>query len=127
MMERICERLSSFGYDALEDDTWTLTFVLEKVEQRICNICNVSQVPHELLWVATDLVVSEFLLAKKATGGEDCFDLSPAVKQVQEGDTSVTYAFGDGSLTPEARLDAALREMARVSEDELTAWRRMKW
>lgn len=127
MLERIIERLSSLGYGVGADDEWTLEFILDRVESQIRNKCNIPEIPGELSPAAVDLAVSQFLLEKKATGGLEGFDLESAVKQVQEGDTSVTYALGEGSLTPEARLDALIGWLVQSCEDELAAWRRIRW
>ena len=34
--------------------------------------------------------------------------MSAAVKQVQTGDTNITFAIGQGSMTPEQRLDSLI-------------------
>lgn len=54
-------------------------------------------------------------------------DLDAAVKQIQEGDTSVTFAAGEGSQTPEQRLDSLIDRLTAGREKELVRYRRLIW
>lgn len=53
------------------------------------------------------MAAGQYLQAKKAAGCLEMegINLEPVAKQIQEGDTSVSFAVGEGSLTPEQRLD----------------------
>jgi hypothetical protein len=90
--------LQSFGYELQDGDDWLLGFCIQKVENSIKNECNVSSVPCGLKKVASQMVVGEFLFAKKGIGQLQGLeiDIDAAVKQIQEGDTNVTFAFGNG-------------------------------
>ena len=127
MLEDVKERLASFGYQVTEVDSWMLTFLIKKVENHIKNTCNVSSIPEGLGNVAIDMGVGEFLLNKKSIGGLTGFDLEAAVKQIQEGDTSITYAIGEGDLTPERRLDALIAYLMNNGKNELISYRCIKW
>lgn len=127
MLEDVKERLASFDYQVTEADSWMLTFLIQKVENHIKNICNVSTIPEELLNIAIDMVVGEFLLNKKSIGSLKGFDLEAAIKQIQEGDTSITYAIGDGDLTPEKRLDLLIDYLMNRGKNELLSYRCIKW
>jgi len=127
MLDAVCERLSEFGYSAGADDARRLEFLVEKVENTVLDFCNVPELPAGLYHAAVDRVAADFLLEKKAAGGLEELELEAAVKQVQEGDTSVTYAFGDGSLTPEARLDALIAGLREDFDRRLAVWRRVRW
>ena len=61
MLEDVKERLASFGYQVTEADSWMLTFLIQKVENHIKNTCNLSVIPEELLNIAVDMVVGEFI------------------------------------------------------------------
>ena len=89
MLEDVKQRLSSFGYEVTEGDTWVLGFIIQKVENYIKNNCNVDIVPEGLHQIAVDMSVGEFLLSKKSTGQLTGFNLEAAIKQIQEGDTTV--------------------------------------
>ena len=126
MLEDVKERLASFDYQVTEADSWMLTFLIQKVENHIKNTCNVSTIPEELLNIAIDMAVGEFLLNKKSMGNLAGFNLETAIKQIQEGDTSITYAIGDGDLTPEKRLDLLINYLMD-HDKELISHRCIKW
>ena len=70
-----------------------------------------------------------YLAAKKAAGqlNLEGVDLDAAVKQIQEGDTSITFAAGEGSQTPEQRLDSLIDRLTAGREKELVRYRRLIW
>lgn len=55
------------------------------------------------------------------------FNLESAVKQISEGDTSITYAIGDGNSTPEMRLDTLIDYLINHGKNELESYRCLKW
>lgn len=127
MLEDVTARLASFGYTVTESDTWVLNFIIQKVENHIKNICNIDAIPEGLNNIIVDMVVGEFLLNKKSMGNLAGFNLETAIKQIQEGDTSITYAIGDGDLTPEKRLDLLIDYLMNRGKNELLSYRCIKW
>lgn len=129
MQERVKERLTSFGYEWQDEDDTILLFCIQKVESTIKNDCNVSAVPEGLASVAVDLAAGEFLTAKKvfSPGSLAGLDLELAVKQIQAGDTSTVFAIGDGSLTPEQRLNAFLHHLLTDGRSEFACYRTIRW
>ena len=134
MLEDVTARLASFGYIVTEADAWVLGFIIQKVENHIKNDCGVYDsvaltivIPAGLHEIAVDMIVGEFLLGKKSTGQLTGFDLEAAVKQIQEGDTSTTFAFGSGSMTPEQRLDVLISYLMNHGKSEFTSYRYIKW
>lgn len=127
MLDDVKKRLESFGYIVTDADAWVLDFIIKKVENHIKNQCNTSTVPEELHEIAVDMVVGEFLLNKKSRGQLEGFDLEAAVKQIHEGDTSVTFAIGDGSKTPEERLDELILYLMNYGKGKFAAYRCIKW
>ncbi len=126
MLDDVKKRLESFGYVITEADSWILDFIIQKVESHIKNQCNTVTVPVGLHQVAVDMAVGEFLLGKKSIGQLTGFDLETAVKSIQEGDTNITFAIGEGSKTPEARLDALISFLMHP-EDNYASYRCIKW
>jgi hypothetical protein len=55
------------------------------------------------------------------------FDVSAAVKSIQEGDTSVTFAFCSGDLTPEKRLDLLISYLKGDESGTLASYRKLQW
>lgn len=121
--------LESFGYTLQDGDDWLLGFCIQKVENSIKNECNVSSVPCGLKKVASQMVVGEFLFAKKGIGQLQGLeiDIDAAVKQIQEGDTNVTFAFGNGSMTPEQRLDMLIAFLMQNGKSQFVHYRRLRW
>lgn len=134
MISDVTERLASFGYTVTADDTWVLGFISEKVESSIKNDCGVYDtasssvvIPNELHGIAVDMVCGEFLYLKKQTGQLEGFDLDTALKTVQAGDTTVTFAIGEGSMTPEQRLNSFISYLMTNGKGEFICYRRIKW
>lgn len=129
MLDDVIERLASFGYTVTEADSWVFTFVIEKVENHIKNSCNILIIPDGLYQIAVDMAVGNFLFQKKAVDADSLagIDLSAAVKQIQEGDTSVTFAVGEGSRTPEQRLDAVISWLMTYGEKDFVKYRCISW
>lgn len=96
MLEKVKERLESFGYILKDGDEAVIAFSVQKVEGTIKNDCNVPSIPDGLMNVAIDMAVGEFLTAKKTFSPDDIagLDLDFAVKQIQEGDTNTVFATG---------------------------------
>lgn len=127
MLEDVTKRLESFGYEVIEADNWMIEFLIQKIENSIKVDCNINTIPEELHEIAVDMVVGEFLLNKKSRGQLEGFDLEAAVKQIHEGDTSVTFAIGDGSKTPEERLDELILYLMNYGKGKFAAYRCIKW
>lgn len=129
MLDRVKERLVSFGYVWKEGDEVILTFSIQKVEHTIKNECNVTAIPDGLVCIAIDMAIGEFLTAKKTFSPDDIagIDLDFAVKQIQEGDTNTVFAIGEASLTPEQRLNNFLSYLLTHGRDEFSCYRRIRW
>lgn len=129
MLEKVKERLESFGYVLKDGDEVILTFSIQKVENTIKNDCNVTSIPDGLMNIAIDMAVGEFLTAKKTFSPDDIagIDLDFAVKQIQEGDTNTVFATGEGTLTPEQRLTAFLNHLLTYGRDEFSCYRSFRW
>lgn len=108
MLEDVKKRLESIGFPVSNDptsfDETLLTFAIAKVTNYILARTNLKEVPEKLTNVAIDMIVGEFLHSKHATGQLDLshFNYEVAVKQVQDGDTNVTYAVGETKTVDEA-------------------------
>ena len=124
MLEDVTKRLESFGYEVIEDDTWVLEFIIQKVENYIKNNCNIDTIPEELHQIAVDMSVGEFLLNKKSTGQLTGIDLEAAIKQIQEGDTTVAFAIDS---TPEERLDNLISHLLNYGKGSFASYRCIKW
>ena len=129
MLEKVKERLQSFGYTLKDGDEVILNFSIQKVENTIKNDCNVSSIPDGLVNIAVDMAIGEFLTAKKTFSPNDIagLDLDFAVKQIQTGDTNTVFATGESSLTPEQRLNAFVSYLLTYGRDEFSCYRKFRW
>ncbi|MBR4026313.1 MAG: hypothetical protein IKJ01_01975 [Lachnospiraceae bacterium] len=124
----IQERLQAFGYEVKENDTFALTFCMEKVKTSILNEINWNEIPKELELIAVDRVVGEFLLSKKTFASNDLatINFDCAIKQMQIGDTNTVFAI-ESSQTPEQRLDTFIQYLLSYGKSEIYAFRRFRW
>lgn len=125
----VVQRLLSFGLKLEENDNWLIVFSINKVFNHIINFCNVIEVPEKLYELAIDRICGEFLLNKKQTNQltSENFNLSIAVKTIQEGDTNITFATGEGSETDETKLNSLIDYLMNKWEDDLLCYRKLKW
>ncbi len=123
------KRLKSFGYEVKPDDEFTLTFCVEKVSINIKNEINQKHVPEGLWHIAADMAAGEFLLYKKTFAPDDLagFDLTNAVKEIKEGDTTISFGTGEGSQTPEQRLNTFINYLLTYGKSQISLFRRLKW
>lgn len=129
MLNDIIQRLASYGYEVTETDEFALNFIIQKVENHIKNSCNILSIPEGLHNIAVDMVCGEFLCEKKATKPNDLkgFNLETAIKSIQEGDTNITFAVGEGSKTDEQKLDTLISHLMTYGEKELVHYRCLSW
>ena len=129
MYADIIKRLESLGYAFDPADDWVLNFIVDKVTNTIKNECNVIEIPDGLHQIAVDMVCGEFLMMKKGSGQLDGFEVdldSAALKQIQEGDTSVSFAI-EAVASPEKRLDALIYYLMDYGKSQFITYRRLKW
>lgn len=122
-------RLEALGYAVSDADNGLLDICRRRVESTVRNLCNIpgdGDIPDGLSEVVTDRICGEFLFAKRAAGklelGE--LELSAAVKQITEGDVSVSFADGDSDGE---RLDGLIERLMCSGERELVRFRRIRW
>ena len=128
MLEKVKERLQSFGYTLQDGDETIISFCISKVEVTIKNDCNVSEIPEGLVYIAVNMAVAEFLSAKKTFSPESIsgLDLNFAIKQIQTGDTNTVFAT-EGSQTAEQRLDSFISYLLTYGRDQFSCYRRLRW
>ena len=129
MFKTAKERLIALGYDFKNSDKSLLSFAVQKAENTVKNECSLSEVPEGLLNVAVDMAAGEFLLSKKTFAPEDIseLDLDAAVKSLQVGDTSTSFAIGEGSQTAEQRLDCLIDRLLNAGREQFSCYRRIRW
>lgn len=126
MYEKVSHFLTALGIAGTENDPLLHT-VVSNVEYRVLNETNTAlPMTEELESIAVYSAVGEYLQCKKVCGQLTGIDLTPQVKQLQEGDTSIQYAIGTGNLTPEQRLEQMIDWFQKRGR-ELYKFRRLVW
>lgn len=126
MRDDVVAMLTALGVTGAADDP-LLDIVIRNVQYRVQNETNQSELPEGLVSVAVYMAVGEYLNMKKVSGQLEGFDLDAAIKQIQEGDTNTVFAIGDGSSTPEQRLDALISYLINGRTREFYRFRRFVW
>lgn len=127
MREKVVVMLTALGVAGAADDP-LLDIVLNNVQWRIKNLSNLSEIPEGLESLAVSMAVGEYLNMKKCSGQLEGFDLdAAAVKSLQEGDTNITFALGEGSSTPEQRLNSLIDYLINGRIGEIYRYRRLVW
>lgn len=127
MREKVVVMLTALGVAGVADDP-LLDIVLNNVQWRIKNLSNLSEIPEGLESLAVSMAVGEYLNMKKCSGQLEGFDLdAAAVKSIQEGDTNITFALGEGSSTPEQRLNSLIDYLINGRIGEIYRYRRLVW
>ena len=126
-LENVINRLNQLGYTTTAEDKEQVEFELVKTLNYVKNFCNITTIPEVLDPRIIDRVCSDFLYYKKNSGSLNGFNYDAVIKQVKEGDTSITYAVGQGEDTPENRFDNFVKTMERGFDKWLTPHRRLRW
>ena len=125
--EDIINRLKQLGYVATENDNETIDFEINKILNYVKNYCNITTIPEILNPRIIDRICSDFLYYKKNSGSLDGFNYDAVIKSIKEGDTTITYAVGQGEDTPENRFDAFVKSLERGFDKWITPHRRLRW
>ena len=125
--EEVLGYLRLMGLKVLKRDEPLLDFCLGRVEERILNACNLREVPEGLTFCFAGMALAEYLAARRSCGGLEgsALALEPLVKQLQEGDTSVTWDTGS-AVSPDQLLDRLI-EGLRGLEGQLVRYRKVAW
>jgi hypothetical protein len=126
-VDNVAKRLKQLGYTTTTDDTDMLEFELQKTLNYVMNYCNITEIPEILDYRIMDRVCSYFLFNKKNSGSLEGFDYDAVIKSIKEGDTTITYAVGQGEDTPENRFDAFVKSLERGFDKWITPHRRLRW
>ena len=126
MRDQVVELLTALGVTGAGHDV-LLDLVLTTVLQRIMNLTNLSTIPDGLEPMAVQMAAGEYLHMKKGAGQLEGFDLEAAIKQIQQGDTTTVFAIGEGSSTPEQRLNSLIDFLINGRMAEIYRFRRLVW
>lgn len=125
--DNVIDRLNQLGYTATAEDYDHIDFELQKIINYTLNYCNIQKVPEIIEPRLIERVCGEFLYYKKNSGSLEGFNYDAVIKQIKEGDTSITYAVGQGEDTPESRFDSFVKHLERGYDKWCVPHRRLRW
>lgn len=126
MRDKAVAMLTALGVAGAADDP-LLDIALNNVQWRIKNLSNLSEISEGLESLVVSMAVGEYLNTKECSGQLEGFDLDAAVKSIQEGDTNITFALGEGCSTPEQRLNSLIDYLINGRIGEIYRYRRLVW
>ena len=128
-IKMVVQRLLNFGFELIETDNWIIMFCMNKAINHVKNSTNISVIPKELYEIIVDRICGEFLFNKHKSNQLtlDNFDFDMAVKQLQEGDTTIQFAINEGSETDEQKLTSLINYLISYGEGDLICYRKLKW
>ena len=127
MREDVVTLLAALGVAGAAENP-LLDLVINQVQWRIKNLTNLQEVPEGLVGLTVQMAAGEFLSMLKGSGQLEGFELEEAaIKQIQEGDTNTVFSVGDGSYTPEQRLNSLIDFLINGRVGEIYRYRKMVW
>lgn len=123
-LEKIKLRLKSLGYETTIEDEFALIFAMDSVEQYIKHFCNINEIPDCLECVFIDMCCGRFLKDKKSTGQLSTMEFDEVVKQIVDGDTTVSFAAGTDN---ETIFNSYIDKLINGYMDSLLAHRKLLW
>lgn len=128
LYDDIVNRLGMFNCELKEGHEGIIQFIIRKVISIINNVTNQNyteeSIPQDLYSIIVDKIAGEYLQLRRITGDLEGFDFTPLVKEIQEGDTKVTYG---SSTSTENLIDTAITFLTRARDEELIRYRRLVW
>lgn len=119
--------LEGMCYPIQGDDIGRLEYLIQLMTDRVKLNINSDIIPQSLKTTVIDMICGEFLAGRYATGDLSNFDFEASVKRISEGDTTVEYAYGSGSSTPEQRFKAYVDTLRNPPPYVFSSVRKLRW
>lgn len=119
---KVFKRLDDLGWKIRDEDYDAVTFAVDKTYEYILSFCNIDEIPNELVYIAVDMAVGEFLMDKYSVNEVSGYIDGGFVKSITEGDVSVSYSNGEACSELEELIDTLMDK-----KDILYSYRRLKW
>ena len=124
MIERLSLRLEELGIVPPVEDISLLETLLERARFGLLARTGQAVLPEELEGSVVDMAAGEYLLLRKNTGRLEGFEQDYAIRQMSQGDTSISYAVEAGTLSP---FEGLIERLRTPPEALVQKWRRIRW
>lgn len=125
--DAILEKITSLGLVVSPQDELLIKHLISKVDsytRSICNFTDAEPLPSLLTPYFVDRVYGAYVYEKLKSGQ---LDVETAIKSIKEGDTAITYAYGDGAKSDETRLEELCEELNNQYRTVAMRYRRLAW
>lgn len=127
MYEQVVSLLAWLGYIVKDADKPLINFLLTKTVEYVKATCNISEIPEGLTYKIVERVVGEFLTELRGTNRLEGINFEAIPKVIREGDTQITFAYGEGSYTPEQLFNKLVDFLTNNFERNLSLYRCVRW
>lgn len=129
-VDQVMNRLADFGIETEAADRDVVQFELDLILNYTVNFCafqSRDDIPE--LWDERiiDRVCSEYLMKQKNAGNLEGFNYEGFIKQVKEGDTTISWGDKNNGETPESRFDDFVNYLQRGYDKWIVRRRRLTW
>lgn len=124
MLERLVERLGALGLTPPDEEGPLLETLLAGAKRWVLAETGQPKLPKGLKPVVVDMAAGEYLSFRKSVGRLEEFEEERVVRQMSQGDTSVTYAVEFGTVSP---FEGLVAKLMTPPAAVISQWRRLRW
>jgi len=124
MTERLKARLGELRLIPPVEDEALLRTLLDRAEAWMLAEVGQVELPEALEAAVVERAAGEYLFFRKSVGRLTEWEGEALVRQMSQGDTSVTYAVEFGQMSP---VEGLIAKLMTPPEALLRQWRRFRW
>jgi len=124
MLEPLVARLGELGLMPPDEDRPLLETLLAGAKRWVLAESGQLRLPKELKPVVVDMAAGEYLSFRKSVGRLEEVEEAQVVRQMSQGDTSITYAVEFGQVSP---FEGLIAKLMTPPAAVMNQWRRLRW
>ena len=117
-------RLGELGIVPPEQDEALLDTMLQGARRYLLARIGQEMLPEDAEAIVVDIAAGEYLLWRQGKGDLDGFEAEYAIRQMSQGDTSITYAVANEGMNSTEML---IQRLLNPPEAVINRWRRIRW
>lgn len=118
------KRLGELGIVSPPEDEALLASMIQGAKRYLLAQTGQVELPMEAMPVVLDMAAGEYLLWRNSKGDLEGFDAELAVRQISQGDTSITYAKANEEGSP---IETLAKRLLNPPAAVIHSWRRLRW